>query len=188
MKLPALLLAAGLLAAPSFAATELPPTVIECAGLFETVSSDTETTSTFHDQVVVTGNGIRVTCDFLQVIAVRKTDPTALIGKGGNFKSLIATGHVRIEQGDRVATCGHAEIFPGEDKIVLTEEPTVSIARDDYVATGPRMELYRGQRRAVILGEPTKRVHVTLPELKDLGAGADKKSAPAAGEPAPKQP
>src|SRR3954471_17182136 len=93
-------------------AEEPPPTVIECAGLAETVSTDTETIATFRDKVVVTGNNIKVTCDFLKVIASRKGDPKATIGKFGYFKSLVATGHVKIVQGDREASCGRAEIFP----------------------------------------------------------------------------
>src|SRR4051812_33404877 len=102
-----------------------PPTVIECVGLAETISTDTETIATFRDQVVVTGNNLKVTCDFLKVIASRKGDPKATIGKYGYFKSLVATGHVKIIQGDREATCGRAEIFPGEDRVVLSESPTV---------------------------------------------------------------
>ena len=177
MKLRHLLFAA--LAPAALLAADAPLTVIECDGLAETITVGSETVVTLRENVVVTGNGIKITCDFLKVVALRKGDPSAVIGKYESFKSLLATGHVRIEQGDRVATCGHAEIFPGEEKIVLTEDPVVSIERENYVASGPRMELYRGQKRAVILGEPSKRVRFTLPELKDLGPGAEKKPAPA---------
>jgi lipopolysaccharide export system protein LptA len=72
-------------------------------------------------------------------------------------------------QGDRTATCGRAEVFPGEDRIVLTENPVVKIETEHYEASGPRMVLYRGQRRAVIEGTPQERTHITLPAMKDLG-------------------
>lgn len=148
---------------------EPPPTVIECSGPAETISTDTETIATFRDHVVVVGNNIKLTCDFLQVIALRKGDKTATLGSYGQFKSLVATGSVRIVQGAREATCGRAEVFPGEDRIVLSENPVVRSNDDDYTATGPRLVLYRGQRRAVIEGNETERARITLPPIKDLG-------------------
>ncbi|MCF7687993.1 MAG: LptA/OstA family protein [Cephaloticoccus sp.] len=159
----------------SAAGTELPPTVIECSGLAETISTDTETIATFHDQVVVTGNNLKLYCDNLKVVAIRKGDPTATIGQYGFFKSLVATGRVRIVQGDREATCGRAEVFPNEDRIVLSEEPVVRSFDDQYIATGPRLLLYRGQRRAVIEGTTEERARITLPAIKDLGFDAEAK-------------
>lgn len=156
-------------------------TVIECAGTFETISTDKEITSTFRDRVVVTGNNLKLTCDFLTVIAIRKDDATAALGKYGYFKSLVATGHVRILQGDREATCGRAEIFPGEDKIVLSEGPVVRDTGNDSSFTAPVLELYRGQRRAVAPGGGTR---IVLPALKDLGYEKEQKTPATA--PAPK--
>jgi len=178
------LLLAGLLAAGLRAAEEPPATVIECAGAAETVSTDTETIATFRDQVVVTGNNLKLYCDFLKVVAIRKGDPTATIGEYGYFKSLVATGRVRILQGDREATCGRAEVFPGEDRIVLSENPVVRSTDDQYVASGPRLVLYRGQRRAVIEGTDDHRARITLPAMKDLGFDEKNDSAPAV----PRQP
>lgn len=146
-----------------------PPTVIECAGAAETISTDTETIATFRDQVVITGNNLKLYCDFLKVVAIRKGDPTATIGEYGYFKSLVATGRVRIVQGDREATCGRAEVFPSEDRIVLSENPVVRSMDDQYVATGPKLFLYRGKRRAVIEGTAESRARITLPPMKDLG-------------------
>ncbi|MFI5357984.1 MAG: LptA/OstA family protein [Opitutales bacterium] len=179
------LLLAGLFAflSAARAADEPPPTLIECAGAAETVSSDTETIATFHDKVVVTGNDLKLYCDFLKVVAIRKGDPKAVLGGYGYFKSLVATGHVRIVQGDREATCGRAEVFPGQDRIVLSDEPVVRSRDDQYVASGPRLVLYRGQRRAVIEGTTDAPAKITLPAIKDLGfegeTTADGKTPPA---------
>jgi len=150
-----------------------PPTIIECAGLSELISTDTETTATFSDSVVVTGNNLSLYCDFLKVVATRKGDPAATLGQYGNFKSLVATGNVRIVQGDREATCGRAEVFPGEDRIVLSETPIVRSLDGDYSATGPQLVLYRGQRRAVIEGTADAPARITLPPIKDLGFDDD---------------
>ena len=181
-------------------APEAPPTVIECAGLSETISTDTETTAIFRDKVVVTGNNLKLTCDYLKVVASRKGDPKAIIGKQSYFKSLIATGNVRLVQSDRIATCGRAEIFPNEDRVVLSREaktePFPSVTFDKTVMTGPRMILYRGQRRAVVEPEDGVGVRLTGPTIKDLGfeklkaapgvTPAPKSAAPTAPAEAPK--
>ncbi len=179
-RLPLLLSAALLLLLPlALRAAVPPPTVIECDGLAEVVSTDTETTATFRNKVTVTGNNIRLYCDYLEVIAFREGDPAATLGDYGSFKSLVAVGNVRIVQGDREATCGRAEVFPGENRIVLTEQPVVRSLDNQYVATGPRLELHRGQRRAVIVGAPDERVRITLPAIKDLGFDEEAKAGPA---------
>lgn len=193
MKPTSLLLFFALLPVGFIRAAEPVPaeTIVECAGIFDTVSSETEITSTFRDKVVVTGTNLKLTCDFLTVVALRKDNTTAALGKYGYFKSLVATGHVRIVQGDREAACGRAEIFPGEDKIILSEKvdgarPHVRSLDDEYHAEGYRLILYRGQRRAVIEPDPAsgQGTRITLPALKDLGYDKEKQSPPA--EPAPK--
>jgi lipopolysaccharide export system protein LptA len=169
MRSPTLLATAAAFAlACGLGAAEPTPTTIDSISA-ESISTDTETTTTFHDQVSATGNDLVLTCDFLKVIATRVGDKSATLGQYGRFKYMLATGHVRIVQGDRVATCGRAEVFPGEDRIVLTENPVVSIVSEGYKVNGPRMVLYRGQRRAVVEGTPQERTHVTLPAMKDLG-------------------
>lgn len=175
----ALLALGALPAAPLVAQNaQQAPTVIECAGTAETVSTDTETTFTFRDKVVVTGTNLKLTCDFLQVIVRRKADPAATIGKMERFKSLLATGNVRILQEDREAVCGRAEVLPEQDKITLTENPVVKDLGNGGTVTGPVISLHRGQRRAVIEGGTT----IVLPPVKDLGFDQDKPAD------APKQP
>jgi lipopolysaccharide export system protein LptA len=155
-------------------------TIVDCAGPSEIVSGETEIVSTFRDKVVVTGNNLKLTCDFLTVVAIRKGDKTAALGKYGYFKSLIATGHVQIAQGERVATCGRAEVLPGEDKIILSENPVVRDTENSSSVTGPVIELYRGERARVVIPGGT---HIVLPELKDLGYDKDKASPSAENPP-----
>jgi lipopolysaccharide export system protein LptA len=171
--LPLLVTAMALAVVGAVRAADPQDTTIESTSA-ESVSSDTETTTIFHDQVVAVGNDLRLSCDYLKVVATRIGDKSATLGKYGKFRYMLATGSVRIVQGDRVATCGRAEVFPGEDRVVLTEDPVVEIASEGYKAFGPRMVLYRGQRRAVIEGLPGQHVHISLPAIKDLGFPADK--------------
>jgi lipopolysaccharide export system protein LptA len=182
--LPLVATAAALALAAAARAADAPQTTIDCAGLAESTSTDTETTTVFHDQVVAVGNGITLDCDYLKVVATRLSEKSSTLGRHDSFKYLLATGHVRIVQGDRVATCGRAEVFPGDNRIVLTENPVVTIESEHYEASGPRMVLYRGQRRAVIEGTPGERSHILLPAIKDLGFPAEKPAAPLEGSPA----
>jgi lipopolysaccharide export system protein LptA len=168
-------------------AAPLAPTVIE-SGAAEMVSTDKESTFTFSQGVKVTATNMTLTCDFLEVVARRSGDPTATFGKQEDFKSMIATGNVRIVQNDREAVCERAEVFPGDDKVVLSGNPKVRSTDGQYEASGPRMELLRGERRARIIGEAGERPRLTLPPLKDLGYEKEKaknQPAPNATSPAP---
>jgi lipopolysaccharide export system protein LptA len=159
-----------------------PPTTITSEQL-DMRTTDTESTFLFTGLVTVTGNEISLTCDELEVIALRSDqDVNAAIGELGQFKSLIAKGRVKIIQGDRVATCGRAEVLPGEEKIILTENPLV---RDrESAVTGERMILFRGERRAVVESGASGPARVTLPPIRDLGF--EKKEGEAKKEDEPK--
>jgi lipopolysaccharide export system protein LptA len=159
--LPCLLAASWLSAA---AADEpAPDTVIESQSC-EITSTDTQTLSVFTGNVIVTGNNIRLTCDRLDVVSLRSGSKQDTLGKQDRFKSLVATGKVRIVQGDREATCEHAEVLPGEDRITLTGGPVVIDHGNNSRATGEPLILYRRERR--ITGT---NVRIVLPPLKDLG-------------------
>ncbi|PTX97714.1 LptA/OstA family protein [Opitutus sp. ER46] len=156
----------ALLAGSVLRAADAPttPTVIE-ADRSDMVSTEVETTFTFRQNVVVTATNMKLMCDQLVVVAPRTGDTKATFGTQEKFKSLVATGHVRILQNDREATCERAEVFPGDDKVVLTGNPRIRTLDGSYVADGPVMELHRGERRASIQGH----TRITLPPLKDLG-------------------
>ena len=159
-------------------------TVIESES-FDWRSTDKETTSVFTGRVVVTGTNLRLTCDRLEIVALRSGDPKATIGKIEAFKSLVATGNVRIIQGDREAACGKAEVLPGDDKILLTGSPVVVDHSVNWTWTGDELEMLRGERQ--IRG---KNARFTGPPIQDLGVDLDKKlqPAPTPAPDAPKQP
>lgn len=159
-------------------------TVIESES-FDWRSTDKETTSVFTGRVVVTGTNLRLSCDRLEIVAVRGGDPGATIGKIEAFKSFVATGNVRIIQGDREAACGKAEVLPGDNKIILTGQPVVVDHSVNWTWTGDELEMLRGERQ--IRG---KNARFTGPPIKDLGVDLGKKpeTAPAPAAEAPKQP
>jgi lipopolysaccharide export system protein LptA len=155
-------------------AAPIVPTVITSTKM-EMWSTDTETRSVFEENVVVTGNNIKITCDKLDVTATRLDDKNkdATIGTLDKFKTLVATGNVHILQGDREVTCGRAEVFPREDRVVLTEKPVVIDNSGPYVATGDRIVLLRGERR--LFGD---NIRLQGPPIRDLGADKDKPMQP----------
>lgn len=159
---------------------EAPETVIEAKNL-DMRSTDTETVALFKGNVIVVGNNVRISCDHLEVVASRLGARDDTLPRLDQFKSLVATGRVRILQGDREVTCGRAEVFPKEERIVLTESPVVVDHSGPYVATGSRLILLRGERR--IFGDDVK---FTGPPIIDLGFERNQPMKPPTPEPAPK--
>lgn len=168
-------------------AQSVAPTVI-VSDSAEMVSTDAEITFTFKNNVVVTGTNMKITCDQLVVVANKTGDPKATIGKQDKLKSLVATGHVRILQNDREATCDRAEVLPGDDKATLIGNLVVRALDNSFVQTGERGTLYRGERRAVIDGGSGRRPTMTLPPLKDLGYGKEPEKNPPAENNSPTPP
>jgi lipopolysaccharide export system protein LptA len=163
-------------------AAPIVPTVITSTKM-EMWSTDTETRSVFEQNVVVTGNNLRITCDKLDVTATRLDSPDnkdSTLGTLEKFKTLVATGNVRIVQGDREVTCGRAEVFPAENRVVLTQKPVVIDNSGPYVATGDRIVLLRGERR--LFGD---NIRLQGPPIRDLGFDKNKTMQAPASLPRP---
>jgi hypothetical protein len=155
--------------APAAEEPLLPPTTITSKH-GESVSTDTEMTTVFTGDVVVTGNNIRITCDRLEIVSLRFGEKEQVVARQNRFKSLVATSHVKIVQGDREATCGRAVVLPDDDKITLTESPVVVDHSADVTWTGDNLQLLRGERR--VFGD---NVRMILPPIKDLSFDKNKK-------------
>lgn len=177
VRAPALLIAILLGVVSPARAVEESTTTITSDGEGHMVSTDKETTITFHDNVVVIGTDLKLTCDDLRVVVLRTGDPAAAIGKLDKFRSMLATGNVHIVQGEREAACGQAEVIPGQDRIVLTENPVIVDHDQNTRISGEKITLLRGQRQ-VLVEKPT----LVGPPVKDLGF--DKGKKPSAAPPA----
>ena len=163
------------------AAADSEPTIIT-SDQFDMRSTETETVTIFDGHVVVTATGLRLTCDYLEVVSARIGDKEDTIGKQDRFKSLIAVGNVRIKQGDREAECDRAEVRPREDMITLTGKPVVTDRGNGTVATGDPLVMLRSERR--VRGT---NVTITAPSLKDLGFDP-RQPPPTPGAPKPEPP
>ncbi len=165
----ALVLALVPVCATSASAAVAPEPTVLTSDHLEMRSTDTETTAVAKGNVILTGTNLRITCDHLTLVADR------LVGAGSDnaiplqekFKHLLATGKVRVLQADREATCERAEIFPREDKIVLSQGPVLIDRESGAVATGEPIVIWRGQRAL-----DGTNVRITFPALPDLGSSA----------------
>ncbi len=147
----------------------------------EMTSTDDETTAVATKNVVLTGTNLRITCDQLTIIATRIGDKDATIGTVERFKYILATGDVRIIQGDRESTSQKAEVFPREDKVVLSVDPVVIDHSNGFVGAGEKITLFRGKREIQV-----DKPKFTGPPVSDLSATAGAKpAAPAAPKAAP---
>lgn len=165
---------------PAPAAVAPTPTTIE-SEYFDMRSTDTETVFLFEKNVVVTATNLRINCDKLDATLLNLEDEkTRDLETTDKFKILVATGNVRIVQDDRVVTCGRAEVFPREGRIVLTQAPVITIKNSPYTATGDSFVLLRGERRITGVN-----VRGTLPPINDLGETA-KPASPGLPLPAPR--
>ncbi len=93
----------------------------------------------------------------------------------------VAKGNVRITAGDRRVTSEQLELFPGEDKAVLTGDPRVW--QDNDLVTGTKITLFLKEDRAIVEGTPSKRVTAVLYPRQE---GAEPAAPDAGGKPVKK--
>ncbi len=122
----------------------------------------------FTGNIKLTGTNLIVTCDALEVQTERNETPEISTKELGNISSIIATGNVSISQRGRTATAGRAEVYPNDDKIVLTDNPKVADNQGNVV-TGAKITLFRGVGKVVVERDMKSRVRVSSSSLPDLG-------------------
>jgi lipopolysaccharide export system protein LptA len=144
------------------------------ADSLEMVSTEEESRAICVGNVILTGTNLRISCDRLEIIASRIGDLDGAIPTLEKFRYLLATGNVRLVQGDREVTCGRAEVLPREEKVILTEDPVLIDHGSEIVQRGSRMTLWRGENRVQV-----ENVVLTGPPIKDLGPDARDAEAPA---------
>lgn len=135
----------------------------------------------FLGHVRITGTNLEITCERVEVFAVSKPDsaPDAPPDRASNIRRMLATGNVTIAQAGQKATCGTAEVLPGEDVIILTEDPVVTDVAKNITVRGTRMKAHRD--RDIEIENP----EVVGPALPNFGPPAPAPAAPAATAPAP---
>jgi lipopolysaccharide export system protein LptA len=171
------LAATGLSALQLVAATDEPTAepkrTIVTADRAEARNDGVEAYFVFTDNVHLSGTNLDVTCDILEIWAdssKRSTTDT------GPIRRVLATGRVVIRQQGRSATAGRVEILPGEDVVVLTENPVVTDAAG--TAAGETIRFYRG-RQQLFIDKPRLEGQV----LPNMGFPQSSETPPAATPP-----
>jgi lipopolysaccharide transport protein LptA len=143
-------------------ATEMTNTIITSDGPLEGKNDGVSSYFVLTDNVRLTGTNLVVTCDKLEVFADQIGDRSATVGKPGDIRRIVATGHVVIAQEGRKATAGRVEVLPREDKIVLTEDPVVT--QEGISTAGETITFLRGEQKLIV-----DKPKLAGPPMRNLG-------------------
>lgn len=133
--------------------------------------------ATFIGKVKATQGDVVITSDRMEVYydrdekaaeadkAKQKKDkkekkPTGLMDSGGKVRKVIALGHVKIVQRDRVGVGQKATYWAGGRKILLEGQATVW--QNKNTVSGEKITVFLDEDRSVVHGKPGKRVTVTI--------------------------
>ncbi|MCB2189334.1 MAG: lipopolysaccharide transport periplasmic protein LptA [Deltaproteobacteria bacterium] len=126
----------------------------------------------FIGSVRATQGDVQITSDKLEVYYDRQKSPQdakgeetgevpeGLADEGGSVRKVIALGHVKITQKDRVAVGQKATYWAGGRKILLEGKATVWKGKNQV--SGEQITVFLDENRTVVHGQPGKRVSVTL--------------------------
>lgn len=125
--------------------------------------------ATFIGKVKATQGDVVITSDRLLVYYDRDEKaakpkkgekPKGLMDEGGKVRMVVAIGHVKIVQRDRVGVGQKATYWAGGRKILLEGKATVW--RGKNVVSGDKITVFLDEDRSVVHGAPGKRVTVTI--------------------------
>jgi lipopolysaccharide export system protein LptA len=132
---------------------------------------DTARIATFTGTVKATQGDVNIDSDVLEVYyekdeeegAKAKTEEPATGGMAedaSKVRKVVAIGHVKIKQGDRLAVGRKATYWAGGRKMLLEGQATVWKGKNQV--SGEKITVFMDQDRAIVHGKPGKRVSVTI--------------------------
>lgn len=108
---------------------------------------------TFRGNVVAKQGEVTIQADIAQVYYEKK--------EGGNdLREIVATGNVKIHQGDRLATGQKAVLHNLEQKIILTGQPKIWQGKD--MVSGEKITVLLDEDKSFVESGPDRRVEVIL--------------------------
>lgn len=133
----------------------------------ETLSLDYKgKTVLFNGNVRAVQTGSQLTSDTLKVLY------------GNDFKDVqqvIADGHVKITQGDRLATCDHAVLDQVARTVEMTGNPVIHEGPDQV--TGNRILIHLDTQKSVVEGAPRAVIFPRKQETRDNGESDHRNTA-----------
>ncbi len=124
--------------------------------------------ATFIGKVKAVQGDVKITCDRLSVYydqsgqqaKDKKGMAEGMMDGGGKVRKVVAQGHVKVVQKDRVAVGRKATYWAGGRKMLLEGKATVWRGKNQI--SGEKITVFLDQDRAVVHGKPGKRVSVTI--------------------------
>ena len=123
----------------------------------------------FIGSVKATQGDVTIISDVLKVFYEREDDEEAkekkgveagMVDSGGKVRKVVAIGHVKITQKDRVGVGSKATYWAGGRKMLLEGKATVWRGKNQV--SGEKITVFMDQNRSVVHGKPGKRVSVTI--------------------------
>jgi lipopolysaccharide export system protein LptA len=108
---------------------------------------------TFRGKVEAKQGDLTIWADVAQVVYEKKEE-------GSEVREIVATGNVKVQEGDRLATAQKAVFVNGEQKIILTGEPKVWQGKD--MVSGERIIVFLEEEKSFVESGPDRRVEVIL--------------------------
>ena len=108
---------------------------------------------TFRGKVEARQGEMIITADVAQVFYEKKED-------GNDIREIVATGNVKVQEGDRLATGQKAVFVNAEQKIILTGQPKVWQGKD--MVSGEKIIVLLEEEKSLVEGGPDRRVEVIL--------------------------
>lgn len=106
---------------------------------------------TFKGNVIARQGEMTIQADIARVYYSKKEE-------GHEIKEIVATGNVRIYQGNRLATSQQAVFYHQEQKIILTGQPKVWQGKD--MLSGEKITVYLQEDKSFVESGPERRVEV----------------------------
>jgi len=121
---------------------------------------------TFRGKVEARQGELIINADTAQVFYEKKDE-------GNEIREVVATGNVKVQEGDRLATAQKAVFANREQKITLTGQPKVWQGKD--VVSGEKIIVLLEEDKSFVESGPGRRVEVVL---HPKGGGGTGKGAP----------
>ena len=108
---------------------------------------------TFRGKVEARQGGLIISADTAQVFYEKKEE-------GNDIREVVATGNVKVQDGDRLATAQRAVFVNREQKITLTGQPKVWQGKD--MVSGEKIIVLLEEEKSLVESGPDRRVEVIL--------------------------
>jgi lipopolysaccharide export system protein LptA len=119
------------------------------------ISSDEMVANQKEGKISFSGNVVTKRGDM-----IINSDRLEIFNRGKGRRVIVASGHVKMNQGNRAAEAEIVEFYEAEQKIVLKGNPVIQ--EEGRIIKGSEMTFYLNEDRSLVKGNKDNRVNVTL--------------------------